>query len=293
LRVARESATFPEARRPGTQAIRLCASGARGQGQQLSERSSRSGVDAAGHSRLELQIQAQPDDATCGPTCLQAVYAFYDDWLPLDQLIAEIANLETGGTLAVYLACHALRRGYRARVYTYNLEIFDPSWFRNPRTDLAAKLTQQARVKANQKLRVATRAYLEFLELGGELRFEELDAALIRHYLLNGRPVLCGLSATYLYDCAREREAEDGKLVPDDVEGFATGHFVVLSGYDPALRRVEVSDPYPDTPFASHYYSVGIDRVLGAILLGVLTYDANFLVLEPPSDAPELGGPGD
>jgi hypothetical protein len=46
---------------------------------------------------------------------------------------------------------------------------------------------------------------------------------------------------------------------------------------------VDVADPLVNRPdFDSHLYSVAVDRVIGAILLGVLTYDANLTVLRPP-----------
>jgi hypothetical protein len=58
---------------------------------------------------------------------------------------------------------------------------------------------------------------------------------------------------------------------------------VVLCGYAPKERRVLVADPLQDNPrYGVHYYWVHIQRVLGAILLGVLTYDANLLLVEPP-----------
>ena len=44
-------------------------------------------------------------------------------------------------------------------------------------------------------------------------------------------------------------------------------------------------DPLHDNPaFGSAFYSVGVHRVLGAILLGVLTYDANLLIVTPPEE---------
>jgi len=231
--------------------------------------------------RLEFDIHPQPTDSSCGPTCLHAVYRYYGDALPLPQLIDEVQPVETGGTLAVCLALHALRRGYRARIYTYNLEMFDPSWFTEPGTDLAAKLGAQRRAKRGRRLAHATEHYLEFLRLGGELRFEDLTGALLRRYLARDVPVLTGLSATYLYGCARESGTD--VLRPDDVGGVATGHFVVLHGYDSEKRLVHVADPLLDNPLGkSHHYAVKMQRVLGAIFLGVLTYDANFLILEPP-----------
>jgi hypothetical protein len=92
--------------------------------------------------------------------------------------------------------------------------------------------------------------------------------------------VITGLSATYLYDCARERGEQ--RLVEDDVGGLPQGHFVVLGGYDADRREVLVADPLQDRPgFESHLYTAGVDRVIGAILLGVLTYDANLAVIRP------------
>lgn len=231
---------------------------------------------------------AQPDDTTCGPTCLHAVYRYYGDPIPLEQVIDECENLETGGTLAVCLACHALRRGFNATIYTYTLEVFDPTWF-NPSgepsrdVDLPAKLAARLDAKKEHRQEVRIRAdirnFLDFLALGGKVRFEDLTPALIRHHLAKQRPLLTGLSATYLYRSMREWGPKD---VEDDVTGDPSGHFVILCGYSPRKRVVLVADPLEhNPPFMSRQYNVGIDRLIGAILLGVLTYDANILVIEP------------
>jgi hypothetical protein len=66
------------------------------------------------------------------------------------------------------------------------------------------------------------------------------------------------------------------------VRGVPTGHFVVLCGYDKQRHTVQVADPYLQNPLGGeHHYEVKMDRLVCAILLGVLTYDANFLVIEP------------
>lgn len=229
---------------------------------------------------LRLEILPQPDDTTCGPTCLHALYRFYGDEIPLDQLVGEVVSLGAGGTLAVHLACHALRKGFPATIYTYNLEVFDPSWFGAANIDLAERLAAQAAYKDNAKLREATGPYLEYLALGGRILYQELRPSLIRRWLLRNHPILTGLSATYLYGCARE--AGEHKLHYDDVRGRPMGHFVVLCGYDRPRREVLIADPLQENPrFGGHYYAVGMQRLLGAILLGVLTYDANLLVIGP------------
>lgn len=234
-----------------------------------------------GSYAFDLEILTQPDDSTCGPTCLHAVYRYFKDPVALDDVIAEVPRLAGGGTLAVNLANHALRRGYRALIVTYNLDAFDPSWFTGDRPDLAERLRAQAAVKTDPKLAAATEAYLEYLRLGGELTMEDLSPGLLRRWLEQRRPILTGLSASFLYRSARE--VGDETLTEDDVRGVPTGHFVVLCGWDAEERKVRVADPYQDELRTyEHIYWLPVERVINAILLGVLTYDANLLILDPP-----------
>ena len=229
-------------------------------------------------TRLHLDISMQPDDTTCGPACLHSVYEYYGDSITLQQVIAEVKSLKEGGTLAVLLGNHALRRGYKATIYTYNLHVYDPTWFAKG-VRLSEKLKAQEAVKDGEKLSFATHGYLEFLERGGKLLFEDLTIGLIRHFLKKSIPILTGLSSTYLYRSPRENP--DNNL-DDNIAGTPTGHFVVLCGYDKRKREVLVADPYKMNPVSSnHYYMVSIARLLGAVLLGILTHDANLLVIEP------------
>jgi hypothetical protein len=229
---------------------------------------------------LDVPMEHQPDGRSCGPTCLRAVYRFFGDDVPLDRLIAEIPQLETGGTLAVQLGCHALRRGYLCDIYTYNVQTFDPSWFHRERpVDIRERLLRQLEIKGDDGRRgTATMTYLEFLRLGGRIRWQTLSPQLLEHLLAAGRPVLTGLSSTYLYDAPRELPETDEI---DDVGGEPAGHFVVLSGMDPAERTVIVSDPWPSPGAPGTAHERALPKVQAAILLGVLTYDANLLVIRP------------
>lgn len=232
------------------------------------------------HSRLSIPILAQPDDITCGPTCLQAIYRYYGDEVPLPQVIDEVTTLRGGGTLAALLGCHALGRGYAARLYTFDLTLFDITWFAEG-ADLAGKLAAQFTAKADARIREATAAHLRFLEAGGEIRFEDLTAGLIRSFLKRDRPILAGLSATYLYRTARERDL-GGSLVYDDLAGDPSGHFVVINGYDMERRVTGIADPLLPNPLSdSQYYEVTLHHLVCAVMLGIVTRDANLLVLAP------------
>ena len=233
--------------------------------------------------RLPLTMLPQPDETTCGPTCLQAVYNYWGTDVPLAEVIDRTHKLEHGGTFAIFLACDALRQGYQATLYTYNLTVFDPTWF-VPGVDIAERLQQQVEKKQDARLQRVTEGYLEFLRLGGRLRLTDLSRPLIRGLLRRNLPIITGLSSTYLYRAAREFGPDD---VPDDIRGLPAGHFVVIAGYDRKKRSVLVADPYWRHPYnPSHEYWVNIDRVIGAVLLGIVTHDANLLLVYPPRAAP-------
>ncbi|MGB1582002.1 MAG: C39 family peptidase [Nevskiales bacterium] len=230
-------------------------------------------------AKLDVQIARQPDDVTCGPTCLQAVYRYYGSDPAIAQLVQEVRMLDEGGTLAVFLANHALENGYRARIYTFNLQLFDPSWFGRPDVDLAQCLKEQAKHKPARKLQIATQGYLKFLQLGGELAFADLTAKLLRRYLRRGIPILTGLSSTCLYRSTREIPDTNQD---DAIRGEPAGHFVVISGYDKDKKQVHIADPWPEHPYEPpHNYDVTLDRLINAILLGAVTYDSNLLIITP------------
>lgn len=229
--------------------------------------------------KIDFKILSQPTETTCGSACLHAIYQYYGDAITLEQVISEVTHLEGGGTLAVFLACHALRRGYSAMIYTYNLNVFDPTWFGKEGFDISERLISQMSAKNDSKLRIESQGYLDFLALGGKLMLEDLTTALIRKYLKRSIPIVTGLSSTFLYRSSREVGYEGDE---DDLRGEPTGHFVVLCGYNKEERTVTVADPFKLNPFSdSHHYIISIDRVLCSILLGVLTYDANFLIIWP------------
>jgi hypothetical protein len=243
-------------------------------------RPARPRLSPSGEFRLPLVTLPQPDETTCGPTCLHAVYRYWGESEPLEQVIARNYRMERGGTFAVFLACDALRKGYVATVYTYNLMVFDPTWFTRRGVDIKERLQLQREIKMDSRLQQVTPGYIDFLKLGGRLRFHDLTPSLIHKILRRGFPIITGLSSTYLYHSAREYGPNDEK---DDVRGLPSGHFVVIAGYDASRRRVLVVDPYQPHPYgSSHEYWISIDRAVGAVLLGIVTHDANLLIVHPP-----------
>lgn len=238
---------------------------------------------------IDLTINTQPDDETCGPTCLHAVYRYYGFHDHLTDIIHGIERSISGGTLTPMLGKHAVARGFDTTLYVNNVDLFDPTWFHHGASHnerLIAKLEEQMKYKKTKRMIQSSVAYIEYLQLGGKVRFETINGHLLKSYFKRNIPILTGLSATYLYRSARERFTQEGTSCYDDVQGTPCGHFVVLCGYDETNRQIVVADPHRENPLShNNYYKVSSYRLINAIMLGVLTYDAHLLIIQPQKDA--------
>lgn len=232
---------------------------------------------------------AQPDDVSCGPTCLAQVLAFYGDQRGIAELIGGLRRNPDGGTMAVHLGQLALELGYRARIYPFGVRIFDPTWWELDSSALRARLGARHARMDDRAERTLLASWLLFLDSGGSVRFHEPTSALMVGMLCRERPLICGLNATWLYREARE---DPWTNQPDDISGVPVGHFVTLVGYTGAGLHIHVNDPSESAPFAAGgdhgdlrngRYPLPADRLIHAILLGDATRDAMLLEIWPSS----------
>ena len=234
---------------------------------------------------IEINIHAQPNDETCGVTCLRAIYHYYGLNIDIHDMIASVERSLSGGTLAAFLGIHALKHGFKSIIYVNNLNLFDPSWFSHGEIaaeKLIAKLDEQMIYKKDPDIIQSSKAYQSYVQHGGKVRFRMLNVQLLQYYFQKRIPILTGLSATYLYSSARELYSSEGVSTYDDIRGTPCGHFVVLCGYDEDRKHIVVADPHRENPLShDHYYTVNSHHLINAIMLGVFTYDANLLIIEP------------
>lgn len=231
-----------------------------------------------------FEISTQPDDETCGPTSLHAIYHYYGLDISLETVIKEVERSLSGGTLATLLGLHAIQKNFKAKIYVNNLTLYDPSWFWFDQGSdfLIEKLRAQRPYQEDTSLIQSSKAAERFLQAGGKIYFKTINATMLKKYLDNKIPIVTGLSATYLYRSPRERFTETGQSIFDDIRGLPCGHFVILCGYNEEKRSVIVADPHRENPIShDNYYKVSVTRLINAIMLGVYTQDANLLIIEP------------
>ena len=64
--------------------------------------------------------------------------------------------------------------------------------------------------------------------------------------------------------------------------GDPVGHFVIVHGYDRHSATVTIADPMHPNPLSpTQTYSAPFSQLATSILLGILTYDANLLIIQP------------
>ncbi|MBD63639.1 MAG: hypothetical protein CME62_00395 [Halobacteriovoraceae bacterium] len=229
------------------------------------------------NTRLKLNMQKQPTYTTCGPTTLHAIYNYYGDSISLEQTISEIRQFEEGGgTIAVSLANHALKRGYDVCLYSYNLNIFDPTWFELDKEQMIIKLEQRlAQKELSAKAKRIYPQYIKYLKLGGTILFRDLSKELIFNHLKFEEPIITSLNCTWLYKDMREDSVTN---IENDIIGNSVGHFVVLHGMKD--NKVNVADPFEQNPIGETlYYDIEFDRLINSILLGITSFDGNLLVI--------------
>ncbi|MAF92763.1 MAG: C39 family peptidase [Bdellovibrionota bacterium] len=226
--------------------------------------------------KFDIALNPQPTDTSCGPTCLHGIYRYLEIPKSHEDLIDTISYTEGGGTLGVNLGLHAIEQGLEVQIFTHNLKVFDPSWFDLDQKQMAEKLRAQAKFKKGTKTAEASLKYAEFIDLGGEISFAELDEKFLYKVMENNGPVICGLSASYLYMSKREINET---CLEDDVKGYPQGHFVVLSGISAEKDMVEITDPLKTNPLdkGQQKYWIRSRHLINSILIGVITYDANIL----------------
>ncbi len=230
---------------------------------------------------LDIHIEPQPNGVTCGPTCLHAIYHYLGNTLTLNEVIQQVSYLENGGTLAVLLGCHALTLGYQVTLHSLNMYILDPTWIALDKQALLHKLNEQITRSKNPKIITTTKAYCQFLELGGTICFSEITEAQLARYIDNNIPLLSGVNSTYLYTSMRDYTGAQDQVVYDEFLGEPTGHFVVLRGCDTENHKLFIADPYaPQSLSTTHYYDVSFAHWLHAHLLGISTYDTELLAIE-------------
>ncbi|MCM8820060.1 MAG: hypothetical protein NC925_04615 [Candidatus Omnitrophica bacterium] len=145
----------------------------------------------------------------CGLTSLNLLFRYYKiSGIPKDLIRKNRNNSLWISDLGII----ALKKGFKVNLFTYSQRIFKPEWFDLPKHRILQKLYRKEK---NLLINLARKSIIEFLKLGGEIKFKILNAKTLKFYIKNKKPLLMTVSSGIIHH-----------------RSMPGGHFVVLIGYD-------------------------------------------------------------
>ncbi len=173
----------------------------------------------------------------CGATALAEVMEYFDK---KRYNIREIAK-ETEKTYKnidwLFAAgISAIKRGFKSKITTVSIEIFDPSWATLNKNKLIRKMEKRLEYLMSLNTKDSyivewnispLKWAIEYLRKGGELFYHPITTKLIKNFLNKKIPLITPMNENLFYGIKRTTENDEY----DDIKGMGTGHIIVISGF--------------------------------------------------------------
>lgn len=179
--------------------------------------------------------------------------SYYDEDFDVADISAKVPQVknekgENFGTINQQMATWCKSLGFDVVIYTADVQVIDQSWSKLSPTEVIERL--EAR-KSGLKVpslgdlwnTAYCQAYIEFIQSGGELHIVNAITSNLLYELLNKGPVLPSLSFDTLYGKGRASNIGEKETKPDDINGKAWNHSVVIYGNDDKGNFL-VADPF-------------------------------------------------
>jgi hypothetical protein len=159
------------------------------------------------------------------------------------------------GTLTTWMCSWALRNGFGVELHCSDSELLDLSW-----ATLEPEI-QVERMKLAREVRTMTAltkdvihkyfdSYIEFIQLGGELKIAPYISSVLIESLLNRGPVICTFAYSTLYGVGRRTNTALRESIPDDLNGTTCTHAAVIYGINQHGEFL-IADPYLESRFTT------------------------------------------
>ncbi len=201
----------------------------------------------------KITHQYQPTNTTCSPTALSMLLGFYGTNVSVDDISVKVPQVknekgENFGTINTQMAMWCRTLGFDVALYTADVQVIDQSWSKLSSEAIIARLEARKSGLAVPSLgelwtEAYSQAYIEFIQSGGELHIVNAITANLLYELLPKGPLLPCVSFDTLYGRGRTSNVGEKEVRPDDVNGKAWNHSIVIYGNDDEGNFL-VADPW-------------------------------------------------
>lgn len=200
-----------------------------------------------------IKHQYQPSNTTCSPTALSMLLGHYGKQISVNDVSAKVPQVKNekgknSGTINIQMATWCKMLGFDVALYTADVQVIDQSWSQLS----SSEVTERLKLRKNG-LKVPSlgdlwndaycQAYIDFIRFGGDLCIVNAITSNLLYKLLKNGPILPCLSFDTLHGKGRTSNIGEKETKPDDVNGKAWNHSVVIYGND-EVGNFLIADPW-------------------------------------------------
>lgn len=218
----------------------------------------------------DIKHQYQPTNTSCSPTALSMILSYYGLAETVEEISKKVPqsvdeNGEEMGTINQEMATWCLSLGFEVSIYTFDCQIIDMAWQKLSKNEILARLEVGLNGWTVPSLgkdwsRAYRQSYIDFLKKGGDLHIQPAVTSGLLYDLLENGPILPCLCDNTLYGTGRTSHDGKEQTVPDDVNGRATNHSIVIYGNDEEGNFL-IADPW----YKPGRHTISPERMVAAI----------------------------
>lgn len=204
-------------------------------------------------TEYKINHQYQPTNTTCSPTALSMLLDYYGKYFSVDDISRKVPQVknekgENFGTINQQMATWCLSLGFDVALYTADIQVIDQSW-----RDLSKKEVIKRLEARKTGLKVPSlgelwndaycQSYIDFLEADGDLSIVPFITSQLLYDLIENGPILPLVCFNTLYGTGRTSNYGEKESTPDDINGKAWNHSIVIYGNDEE-GNFQIADPW-------------------------------------------------
>lgn len=232
--------------------------------------------------------QFQPTATTCSRTALSILLSRYGRKSTPAEIEAKVPQVRNDqgveqGTINVQLATWCIHQGFAVTLYSFDCQVIDQTWASLSPDAVLARLDACLSAPPVPSLgpswsRAYREAFIEFIRAGGHLVILPYLQKKLLLQLLQSGPVLACVSYNILHGEGRKPQVSLCELVPDDVNGRALNHSIVIYG-NTSDGSLLIADPWQKPGL----HVIDAERIIAGISGAQMECDSMLFTITPLS----------
>lgn len=216
---------------------------------------------------LKIPVAKAKHKLGCGPTSLSMVLKYHNKNYSEKQATKDlkIGLLKDRGTLVIDHALFAKKLGFHVICYSYNMELYKPSFTKLSKSRVLTELSRLLRKKQTAINKRILKITSELIKSGTNFKIKMPTINDVINLLNKKLPVILAVNAKILFETEK---LPNFPKIPNNM-----GHFIVITGF-------KNNTFYYNDPYFGEHKRISKDKLFFALSNNVLDSSAYLLVLK-------------